>query len=50
MTNDVAFKKNEIQDPVTMYKQDVLGVQANLTGLPAIAVPVKNQDYLLVFN
>lgn len=40
-TPNVAFPANTIQDPLAMYAQDCLTLQANLTGLPAISVPMK---------
>ena len=39
-TPDVAFKEGAIQDPIAMYAEDRLTLQANLTGLPAISVPM----------
>ena len=40
-TPNYAFKLNSIQDPLSMYAQDILTLQANLTGLPAISVPMQ---------
>ena len=31
---------NKINDPITMYLEDIFTVQANLSGLPAISLPV----------
>ena len=39
-TPDTAFKEGAIQDPIAMYAEDRLTLQANLTGLPAISVPM----------
>ncbi|MBI5345527.1 MAG: Asp-tRNA(Asn)/Glu-tRNA(Gln) amidotransferase subunit GatA [Chlamydiae bacterium] len=38
-TTTAAFKKGEIQDPITMYLQDIFTVSVNLAGIPAISVP-----------
>jgi len=35
-----AFKPGEKSDPVSMYLEDIFTVTANLTGLPAISVPM----------
>lgn len=40
-TPDVAFVEGAIQDPIAMYAEDRLTLQANLTGLPAISVPMQ---------
>ena len=40
-TPDVAFAEGAIQDPIAMYAEDRLTLQANLTGLPAISVPMQ---------
>ena len=42
-TPDVAFKEGAIQDPIAMYAEDRLTLQANLTGLPAISVPMQTE-------
>lgn len=39
-TPSPAFKFGEKSDPVTMYLEDVFTVTANLTGMPAISVPM----------
>lgn len=36
---DVAFEHGSITDPLTMYKQDIFTISANMTGVPAISVP-----------
>lgn len=40
-TPGVAFVEGAIQDPIAMYAEDRLTLQANLTGLPAISVPMQ---------
>jgi aspartyl-tRNA(Asn)/glutamyl-tRNA(Gln) amidotransferase subunit A len=39
-TPSPAFKFGEKSDPVTMYLEDVFTVTANLTGMPALSVPM----------
>ncbi len=39
-TPDVAFKKGEKSDPVSMYLSDIYTIAVNLAGLPAISIPV----------
>jgi aspartyl-tRNA(Asn)/glutamyl-tRNA(Gln) amidotransferase subunit A len=39
-TPSSAFKLGEVKDPIEMYLQDVFTVHANLTGNPAISVPL----------
>src|SRR5690606_7110204 len=44
-TPTTAFKLGEnIDDPITMYLQDIFKVQANLAGIPAISLPVYNHS------
>lgn len=35
-----AFKLNSVKDPIQMYLQDIYTVQANLSGNPAISLPI----------
>ena len=49
-TPKVAFRSGEISDPVTMYLEDIFTVQANLTGLPAISLPVGKHSTGLPFG
>lgn len=39
-TPKTAFRFGDNQDPVSMYLEDIFTVQANLTGLPAISLPL----------
>jgi aspartyl-tRNA(Asn)/glutamyl-tRNA(Gln) amidotransferase subunit A len=43
-TPSPAFKFGEKNDPVSMYLEDVFTVTANLTGMPAISVPMGNVE------
>ena len=38
-TPQPAFAHDSILDPLTMYKQDIFTISANMAGLPAISVP-----------
>ena len=35
-----AFKLGEKEDPLSMYRQDIFTVPVNLTGVPAISLPM----------
>ncbi len=39
-TPSTAFEKNSVKDPIQMYLQDIFTVHANLTGNPAISMPL----------
>ncbi len=39
-TPSTAFKHGEVKDPIQMYLEDIFTVLANLTGLPAISLPL----------
>jgi len=46
-TPSTAFKHGEVKDPIQMYLEDIFTVLANLTGLPAISLPLgKNSNGL----
>ncbi len=45
-----AFKFGENTDPVAMYLEDIFTVQANLTGLPAISLPLGQHSSGLPFG
>ena len=46
-TPDVAFKFGEnTDDPIKMYLEDIYTVMANLTGIPAISVPMAQKNGL----
>jgi Asp-tRNAAsn/Glu-tRNAGln amidotransferase A subunit and related amidases len=49
-TPTTAFKIGEIKDPITMYLQDIYTVQANITGLPAISLPIGKHSNNLPFG
>ncbi len=39
-TPSAAFRLNDVKDPIQMYLQDIYTVHANLTGNPAISLPL----------
>ncbi len=39
-TPSTAFKIDDVKDPISMYLQDIFTVQANLSGNPAISLPL----------
>jgi aspartyl-tRNA(Asn)/glutamyl-tRNA(Gln) amidotransferase subunit A len=39
-TPSTAFELNAVKDPINMYLQDIFTVHANLTGNPAISLPL----------
>lgn len=49
-TPKTAFKAGQINDPITMYLEDIYTVQANLTGMPAISMPLGKHSNGLPFG
>ena len=49
-TPTTAFKLNDVKDPIAMYLQDIYTVHANLTGNPAISVPLGQHSNGLPFG
>lgn len=50
-TPSTAFKIGEnVDDPITMYLQDIFTVQANLAGIPAISLPMGEHSNGLPFG
>ena len=43
-TPTTAFPINEVKDPIQMYLQDIFTVHANLSGNPAISIPIGNHS------
>lgn len=49
-TPSTAFPLNAVKDPIQMYLQDIFTVHANLTGNPAISLPLGNHSNGLPFG
>ena len=49
-TPKTAFKFGAKNDPVSMYLEDIFTVQANLTGMPAISLPLGKHSNGLPFG
>jgi aspartyl-tRNA(Asn)/glutamyl-tRNA(Gln) amidotransferase subunit A len=49
-TPTTAFEQGAVNDPIQMYLQDIFTVHANLTGNPAISIPVGNHSNGLPFG
>ena len=49
-TPSAAFDIGEIKDPIKMYLQDIFTVHANITGAPAISLPIGTHSNSLPFG
>jgi aspartyl-tRNA(Asn)/glutamyl-tRNA(Gln) amidotransferase subunit A len=49
-TPTTAFEQNSVKDPIQMYLQDIFTVHANLTGHPAISLPLGRHSNGLPFG
>jgi aspartyl-tRNA(Asn)/glutamyl-tRNA(Gln) amidotransferase subunit A len=49
-TPSTAFNIGEIKDPIKMYLQDIFTVHANITGAPAISLPIGTHSNSLPFG
>jgi aspartyl-tRNA(Asn)/glutamyl-tRNA(Gln) amidotransferase subunit A len=49
-TPNTAFELNAVKDPISMYLQDIFTVHANLTGNPAISIPLGTHSNGLPFG
>jgi aspartyl-tRNA(Asn)/glutamyl-tRNA(Gln) amidotransferase subunit A len=49
-TPSTAFELNAVSDPIQMYLQDIFTVHANLTGNPAISLPIGHHSNGLPFG
>lgn len=49
-TPSTAFELNGVKDPIQMYLQDIFTVHANLTGHPAISIPIGKHSNSMPFG
>ena len=49
-TPSTAFDIGQIKDPIKMYLQDIFTVHANITGMPAISLPLGNHSNNMPFG
>lgn len=49
-TPSTAFELNGVKDPIQMYLQDIFTVHANLTGHPAISIPLGKHSNTMPFG
>ena len=49
-TPSTAFNIGEIKDPIKMYLQDIFTVHANITGMPAISLPLGKGENNMPFG
>ncbi len=49
-TPGTAFKHGDVKDPIQMYLEDIFTVLANLTGMPAISLPIGKHSNGLPFG
>jgi aspartyl-tRNA(Asn)/glutamyl-tRNA(Gln) amidotransferase subunit A len=49
-TPSTAFNIGQIKDPIKMYLQDIFTVHANLTGMPAISLPLGKHSNNMPFG
>lgn len=49
-TPATAFELNGVKDPIQMYLQDIFTVHANLTGHPAISIPIGTHSNSMPFG
>ncbi len=49
-TPSTAFELNGVKDPIQMYLQDIFTVHANLTGHPAISIPLGQHSNTMPFG
>ena len=49
-TPSTAFNIGEINDPIKMYLQDIFTVHANITGMPAISLPLGKHSNKMPFG